>query len=55
MSTTEVLIINLIIMTGSALLASGAIYDETSLLVEKGFIGYVQDKVEKINTFFKRK
>lgn len=55
MSTIEVLIINFVIMTGSALLASGVIYDEISLLVEKGFKDYVQDKAERINSFFQRK
>lgn len=55
MSTIEVLAVTLIIMTGSALLASGAIYDEISLFVERGFKDYVQDKAERINSFFQRK
>lgn len=54
MSTIEVLAVTLIIMAGSALLASGVLYDEISLLVEKGFKSYVRGKAERINTFIKK-
>lgn len=53
MSTIEVLAVTFVIMAGSALLASGVVYDEISLFIERGFKGYVQDKAESINSFFK--